>query len=479
MVSSRPTSRAPELPRAEFWLLVFAGADVVILPWALGGMAVWSQVIAGVLGATSLFLGLQVYHGGNISGVSRLRRFPFFWLGLVYFGVIAVQMLNPAWRYRAVAAGWYFEQIPFRPWLPHGLSGAPFNMVNASRVLLIDGAIWALVCGLWAGITRRTSARRLLTVIVANGALVGVVFLAQRMTGATRVLWLWDAPADYFVGGFLYKNHAGAFFNLIFAGALGLAWWHMTEADRKLSKSHPGVLFVFVAIVVLVAQLFTYARAAGLLSAGILVVATAALSLRLLRRPGNTMPLPVMAALALLGAAFIGVCVYSLDTDKVWEKFGRLLGADQALSVTARQLATRATFDMAKASPVVGHGAGSFRFLFPLYQQRYPEIYQLGGGNHFFWEHAHDDYVEILAENGWLGAALAAVAAVLGIVCLVRSRALQHFGFILILLGPVAVLVHAGVDFPLHNPAVLTTAAVCFALVGRWAQLEGFSRKGD
>jgi O-antigen ligase len=472
--------QAEPLSSEESWLLTFAGANLVFLPWAFGGMTIWSQWISFALSLAAFAIALFTPNAtSELTARTRLLRFPLFWLGLLYFAVIAVQMLNPAWRYEDAGESWQLRRAEHVAWLPHGIANNPFRMVNAWRILLIHGSVWLTVCALWVGITRRKPARVLITIIAANGAVVALVFILQRLTGAHRILWLWDAPADYFVAGFVYKNHAGAYFNLILAACLGLASWHAARAQRQMKKSHPGLLFVLLAIFVFVALAFTYARAATMLGAAILLIVALVFTAKMILRPARVIPRSILVVLLLLGAGFIGVCAVSMDGERVWEKFGRLMREDEQLSVTFRRIATRATLEMAGASPVVGHGAGSFRFIFPLYQQHYPEIYgQRAGtiGPVMFWEHAHDDYVEWLAEYGYVGVAFALTILLCLIAALWRAKFYQHAGMLLVLAGPLAMLANAAVDFPFQNPAVFLTGVVTLTVITRWAQLEPRSR---
>lgn len=482
MPGRRTSTTDIPLAAAERVVLILIAMQLVLLPWVFGGTSTLMQVTSFILSAAAFGFALrarsdaQITFRGRGTVLGRLLRFPFFWLGVAYATVVVVQGFNPAWQFRAGAGGWNLQGVSHAGWLPQGVRGAPFAMVNVWRVLLIHGSLWLLGCALWLGVTRRRTVRTLLAVVAVNGALVASVFLVQRLTGATRLLWLWDAPS-YFVAGFVYKNHAGAFFNLVLAACLGLAWWHSARAERLAAKSHPGVLFVFLAVLVYAAQLFTYARAATLLSTVILLAAAVAFAIRLFVSPKRHVPIGVLAATMVLGVGFVGVCVVSLDLSRVWERFGRLLHEDVAISVTARELSRQATLDMAQAQPVWGHGTGSFRFVFPLYQQRYPMIFQNGG--RLFWEHAHNDYVELLAENGLAGALAVAALASVAVVALWRARIVTQPALLLALCGPLAVLAHAAVDFPLHNPAVLFTATTVIVVVLRWAQFERAVRVGD
>ena len=131
-------AQAEPLSSEESWLLTFVGANLVFLPWAFGGMTAWSQSISFALSVAAFATALFTPNAtGERKALTRLIRFPLFWLGLLYFGIIAIQMLNPAWRYEEVGSGWQLRRISHIAWLPHGVVNNPFRMVNAWRVLLI------------------------------------------------------------------------------------------------------------------------------------------------------------------------------------------------------------------------------------------------------------------------------------------------------------------------------------------------------
>lgn len=474
----------------ELTLTIIVIALLVFLPWALGGMRPWGQFTALALSSLAFVAALiprsydNRYHsGGNLRLYMwpKLLKFPIFWLGLAYFALILCQIFNPAWTFRTSTQGWWMESIPYIQWLPHGVEGTPFAMMNGWRTMMIQGAAWFMVCALWVGITRRKAAKVILTAVALNGLAVAFVIILQRLTATPKLLWLWDPPASYFAAGFVYKNHAGEFLCLIVALCLGLAWWHMTQAQRHLEKSHPGAVWALGALMVLVGQMFTYARAATAISVVYLAVITLTYAVHILFRSRGGPPIIVTAITTLLGVGFMAMAISHMDTDRVWKRFERLLKEDQSISITNRQIAAQATYEMAQDNLIIGHGGGSFRFLFPLYQQNHPEIFtQLAWvkvdrtykqlPRRMYWEYAHNDYVQFLAEFGWLGVGLGFLGVAFWVAAFWQSALISQWALLIIVGGPLMVAATAAVDFPLHNPAVLITMLTVLALVLRWGQ---------
>ncbi|MEZ5413451.1 MAG: hypothetical protein R3F03_03960 [Opitutaceae bacterium] len=173
-------------------------------------------------------------------------------------------------------------------------------MMNGWRTLLIHGlAGWRSVrCG-WASPAANPLHSAQCRGDQRRRAGLGRI-APKRLTGTKKLLWL-DAPTNYFAGSFTYKNHAGAFFVLILAVCLGLAWWHMVRARARTRKSNPGMLYVFLGLIAFTALAFTYARAATALGAALLLLAGLAYTVRLFFRAGG--PPPLVSALTSVARA--------------------------------------------------------------------------------------------------------------------------------------------------------------------------------
>ncbi len=468
-----------ELHPQERWTLFWVTMHLCFLPWALGTMHLWSQ-------ATSLGLALvgfltaaraRLYNESQTSGepvrvrpLQRLWRFPLFWLGLAVLGYILVQALNPAWRHRSNAAYWWLEPVEHVAWLPSGMA-VPFAVAGPWRALLIMASLWLTVCTVWIGFMRRLSFRLLFTILVANGVVLAFLGLAQQLTQAKGIFWLVPSSSSSFVASFIYRNHAGAYLNLILALAAGLAWWHFARSSRHFEKSSPAGVFTFGALILGVMVLFTLSRGSALTLLGFTAVTAVAFFWDQLRRPRHERNGVVLVGLCLLLAGFLAVGFYSLKADKVWARFEGML-VDPVASARDRTQAHAATIDMFKARPVLGWGAGCFRYGFPGYVSRYPDIYYSGISRRKFWEHAHNDVLEFPTEYGLAGAALLLGAAGWLGAQLLRRRFWSNPLALPVALGAALTVVHAWGDFVFQNPAILCTWAVLLLAAARWLELD-------
>lgn len=479
--SFRGDPRAPiPLHALERGLVAVAALHLVFIAWALGGRAPWAQVVSLGIGLLALLLALVTrrYTGelapqGQFRLVMwpRLVRFPVFWLGLVLFAYVLVQALNPSWTRVSAPPVWYIQSQEHVAWLPNGVD-APFERMNAWRMLCFWGGAWALGCALWTGVTRRAAVIALVNVLIVSAVVMAIVAIAGKISGATKIFWFIPAPAHYFHGAFVYKNHAGAYLNLMCGLTLATACWHYIRGIRRLERSTPAPVYLFCAIIIGVAVFMSRSRAAMLLFA---IMVLLGLVLHFIWRgrvsEGNTTSRWVGALMGFGAVAFVALAAYFLNLDSSIEQIRNVWEAGREAAIESRIHARDATLDMAEDKLALGWGAGSFRHVFPNFQQHYPEIWSVGR-HVMFWDHAHNDYVQVLAELGVVGLLPVALALGWALVRLARLGVAGNPAFLLLLLGLCTTMAHAWVDMPLYNAGIFTTFAALWVVLLRWAEFD-------
>lgn len=487
---ARPPRRLHPL---ELALLVVSAAQICFLPWTLGGllMVPWPLWTSLGLGAAGLVLALWPRHyteeharEGEFKLVMwpKLVRFPIFWLGLVLLLYMTVQALNPAWKYVNTGLQWNMVALPpadYITWLPTSMQApmtpsAPaytWECMNAWRMILIYTGPWLMVCALWVGITRRVTLLALLTAIVLNGALLALIGILEKVTDTRKILWIKDAgrASYYFVSTFTYKNHAGAFFNLIIAAACALALWHFTRGDRRTGRANPAPLFALCATVAGMIVLLSNSRAATIFLMIFMLAGLIGGGIWLARGDSASTNRAVIGLLAVVFLLFLGGGVMALNYDeKIYAGLERLTTTDRVLSVDSRRIAANATWEMAQDRLLTGWGAGSFRYYFPVYERNYSIWYQTNNR----WEYAHNDYLQILAELGLIGLLTVAAGTACWLFKLVRHGAHTRPHSLVLVAGLLLLMVHAWVDLPLYCPAILLTWCVLWVIAARWAEFE-------
>jgi O-antigen ligase len=117
------------------------------------------------------------------------------------------------------------------------------------------------------------------------------------------------------------------------------------------------------------------------------------------------------------------------------------------------------TLNLIRDYPLVGSGGGSFHLAFMRYRD--PALVK-------YYDHAHQDYLEIMADTGAVGFGLLGMVVLLSLgaavrALFVRRDALMRGMAFASVMGTVALLIHGTVDFNLQIPANAATFMVMLA----------------
>ena len=447
------------------------------LAWSFGGVDRWSQLTAAGGALAALVSALAPWRRSRAEPVTPLRRLarsPLAWCGLALFAYVVVQALNPSYRYERDGSIWWLVPVPSVGWLPSAMS-VPWTDAGPWRSLLPWFTAWALALAASLGLRRRRAVVGVLVALAANAFALAAFGIVARAAGGTTIYGLRAAPSSEPFASFIYKNHAAAFLNLAWTLALGLAVDAFVANRRFPGRNRPVILFFFFAGTIALAVVLT-----GSLTGLAVLAGTALLGLPVtvwwLATAGTALPrAAVYVALVLaLGLAGVGGAV-------TWIRLGEHLDARLSgggfESAQARWIAATRGVAMASDRWVFGWGAGCFRYGFTKYQRASPEITQQGP-TRYFWEHVHDDWLELAIELGAVGALPLVAGLASWLARVARLRPWRRPAQAWALAGCASLAVTAAVDFPLQNPAVLAFAAVIAVLLVRWAESDD-RRAGD
>ena len=124
------------------------------------------------------------------------------------------------------------------------------------------------------------------------------------------------------------------------------------------------------------------------------------------------------------------------------------------------------SLNVLKDYPLTGSGGGTFHAVFPRYR-----VADIGA----YFDHTHEDYLEITADTGAIGLVLLATVVILSLFAALfalfrrRDRLMRGMAFASIM-GVTAILIHSTVDFNLQIPANAATFMVLLALA--WIALS-------
>ena len=476
--SFRAKTKRLKVHPGESAVVALVALHLVFLPWALGSMWPWAQFISLGLATLGFAASLiprnydEEHTGGNRFRLimwPKLLKFPVFWLGLLLLGYVALQGLNPAWSYRTDGKLFWMQSIPSKAWWPLGYE-APFAKWNPWRMLVIYASAWLTMCTLWVGFTRRRSVQVLLLILAGNGLALAALGVAQRLLGNGKIFWFFESPNAQFFSSFVYKNHGAAYLNLILAVTTGLAGWFYLRGLRRMEKSNPSGVLAFFATCIAVSILTSYARGVTLMMLGFLAVCVAAFVWHQIRLPSESRKSVVALALVLLFGYFLMSGLDALKTGEAWDRFKTGI-TRQDYSLASREQVTVSALEMLRERGLRGTGAGSFRFLFPLYQHRNAELRAIGTG-HLFWEHAHNDIVQIPIELGAIGTGLILLGAGYFMLVLIRGYFWENPVASCLVFGIGLLLLYAWWDFPFQCPAVLITTCALCPIAVLWTNFE-------
>jgi O-antigen ligase len=265
--------------------------------------------------------------------------------------------------------------------------------------------LWSYVAVFYLTLYHLKTRKHLFTMAVfwiALGAFEAFYGLTEHLGGTHRIWW-WENPSTGGVSGtFINRDHFAGYLEMTIVLAFGtllalrmktaerredirLGWRVRLSrffTDERLAKSIP---LAFTFILMGTALLLSLSRGATL---ALVTVLLPVIMLLLFKR--TTRWFGVVGLIF-----FVGVMLYSvpLGLASLLDRFGDL-GED----LGSRQELWRDTWAMVKAFPLAGIGLATFEWVFPRFKAA------SFGGNVL--THAHNEWLEIWAETGFLGVAL-------------------------------------------------------------------------
>ena len=269
--------------------------------------------------------------------------------------------------------------------------------------------------------------------LMSLGFFVSVFAILQYLTSNGKLYWvrtIQEGVVPY--GPYVNHNHFAGFAELIIP---------VTLVPLVLGKVRRERLFLVAlfALVPIVALLLSGSRG-GIVSFAVQMLVLFLLVLNRRIRSRHVLAGGLVVLCAAMAVSWIGV-------QQVLQRFSGM----QITEVTSSKRAAMRedTWRIFLDHPLVGTGLGTLQMVFPPYDSLYDGKVV---------DHAHNDYVEALAETGVVGGLCC--AWFLGVVLLYSLKGLvelgSSFGSVLNLSGLIAcsgILVHSLVDFNLHIPA--------------------------
>jgi len=281
--------------------------------------------------------------------------------------------------------------------------------VEATRTTLV-----ALVCLLLAFVIaanvfgRREDVRSVIWFLVVYGLAMALFALVQHFTWNGRFFWLRPTAAEgsLVFGPFVNRNHFAGYMELLMPLPVALV---ITRAVRKDAR----LFFLLAAAAMGVAAVVSLSRG-GMVSIAAEMTLIAVFGIGAKRQRGrgvNTLASPGRlrsAALIILVATLISAGILWVGSEPVVSRLlpSQIAGQHSKSETffSSRGWIWRDSIAMISANPIVGVGLGAYETAYPIYSR--DDGSQVLGQSYAV-DRAHNDYLQILAEFGVIGAAIA------------------------------------------------------------------------
>ena len=288
--------------------------------------------------------------------------------------------------------------------------------------------------------------------LAVAGFLIATLGIAQYLTAGGKLYWVISLEyGGRMFGPYVNRNHFAGLMELWCPLALGLAFLPQASLPRRW-------LWCAMALVMGAAVVLSGSRGGALsLAAGVVTFAL----LLTAQRGGRRAVIGLLVAMLV-----VGVSVLALDQGEVLERYQAVLRPHQVQQEDAaayRMAAWADTFTLFRQNWMLGSGLDTFVTLFPAVRTFSTDL---------IWTHAHNDYLQFLAETGIIGGALGVWLLFAGGVeaaeNLKRTTGTAT-GAILagLAAGCVGFLAHGWLDFNFHIPANAANFVVLAAVLSK------------
>jgi tetratricopeptide (TPR) repeat protein/O-antigen ligase len=311
--------------------------------------------------------------------------------------------------------------------------------------------------------------------IVGTACTMAVLGILQKLSGTDSIYWLRDTGYvnGSFFGPYINRNHFAGYQTMALMLGLGLllaqpsrALSYVSSAWRRrvlqcVSFLSPGSLLLVCMLALMTGALALSASRGGVLSF-LLSLPVLALLLRQSRLQWGRQTLLAMTLIAMVGMALW------LGLTPLLMRFEQLASDPAMLSWAGRVPAFQTAWAISKDFPVLGIGYEAFSVLAP----RYQPITE----HYLRFVYTHNDFLQLLAETGWIGFSLLIGGLGLVVQGIVRRRQQRHDPFVhaIVSAGLAALFafgLHALVDFNFHVPANALLFTIVLALTWACAHL--------
>lgn len=271
-------------------------------------------------------------------------------------------------------------------------------------------------------------------------------------------------------GTFLNRNHLAGYLEMSLALGIGFLLASSTKYSGDWQQRlrqfievllSPKVVMRLLLAVMVIGLVMTRSRMGNTAFFASLMI-TGGLALLLMKNKSASTTI-LLSSLLIIDIAIVGTF---FGVEKVAERL-----QNSSTESESRDEVTRDTFNMWLEQPILGSGAGSYKYA-------YPHFKSSDVAPTWLYDYAHNDYLEFLAEYGGIAPLSLATAVIIcfywGLQTMrLRRRAInQGLGFASCM-GIIAIMIHSTVDFNLQIPAnaFMFVFIMAIGCIARWGEL--------
>jgi O-antigen ligase len=468
-LESQPVKQSPRpstLQILELCVVAQVSLFMIGVSWAFGGNADWVRTPVAVWGSVgiALFVASAIALFSEESG-SRILAWA--WPILALNGIVAASCLTPGLKPIVFGSEALLMPVSVPWWLPSSAQPA----VTLGALWLFDGIYFSCL-NVALLVVRRRLLRIVIAVVVANAVALAVFGTVQKLAGSTGIYFgAVKSPQVMFFSSFVYDNHWGAFAILMLCACTGLVIRYARRMDGRGFFNGPAFIGLVAVVLIGLSIPLSGSRACTIL---LCIAAVAALGKGLSRASRSTkvpgiagqrrfFVTSLIALLAMCAVWLIAGEVIKARAEKTRDQLSEMWANG---SIGSRAVLYRDTWRMARQRTPFGWGMGSFPRVFLLYNTQESKIDRIPVVYH----DAHSDWLQSVAEIGFVGTLLIGAAAILPFMS-VRGRVLPPIPFFL-LTGCALVAAYAWVEFPFGNVAVCLAWWLCFFTAVQYTKLS-------
>lgn len=448
--------------RTWAWAILVAGSSLLAIAWLVGHLR-------------GRFVVTDAFRRAHWAlGVGALWLL---YIGLQFVALPAewVQTLSPrAYEAHATAAGVLGQSIGTTLTLsvdPHATRDFWFKTV----------AYECMFCLTLLVVDTRQRLELLLKTLVVSGTLQAFYGSIMVLSGLEYGFVIKKFATGLVTGTYVNRNHLAGYLNLCLAVGIGLmisklggeaihTWRQRIRSIASLLLGEKTRLRVYL-IVMVIGLVLTRSRGgnAAFFASTLIVGAIGLLLMRNAPRSTMFFLVSIVAVDIFVVGTWFGVdqVAKRIQETEVTSKVDNLLPTEN------RDEVDRLALNYAKDYLFTGSGGGTFYVTFPTYQNR-----SVVG----FFDHAHNDYLQLLTETGVIGLALCILIVLLAAVQALlalrrRNDSLMRGTAFGVMLAICWLTIHSTMDFNMQIPANALTMTVILALAWVAAALrDGGSR---